>query len=216
MDELYRAPKADLLDPSKFESPSYNPWLSIWLQPRATMRFVLRTKSIYWAWFLLLITCIPSVLWGLERRDIPLNYAVVAIVGVVFFILYFLLFTSIMYATRGWVKGGGNWRGLFIAVGWSSVPFMWGILIDLPYWVLYSGTVTLDEALSESIFYGLDGLTSVISVWGTATLIFCVAEVHKISFWKSLLHTLLSTIFALIPVGGLAYWLFFQYFMFAA
>ncbi|MFJ7667098.1 YIP1 family protein [Lysinibacillus sp. NPDC097195] len=175
------------------ERPQVNPFLSTWMHPKQTARYMIDAKSIGYAILVMSIGYIGSLLSGLIDSNFLLDVSpwiivlfcvilapIAAIVGTAFSSLIIWLFGKLF-------KGTATYSNLFKALSLTAVPF----IVVIPFYVIW--LFTSPESLMDTNFIGsapwifwLSLLaTAVTSVWSFVTTVAVVAEAHQISNWKA-------------------------------
>jgi hypothetical protein len=186
-----------------------NPWFSIWLRPRVTMRQILDTdprRNVH------LLAVLSGIVAGLGlpleheiAKAIPMGMAVLALVGVVVGALVSLVGLYVggfMVALTGrWLGGRGNGVAIRSALAWSSIPSIWGGLLLLPRYVLVAGKPNpLDSAgmpgnLPALFLVAVLGIIQcTIAVWQLVIMLKCIGEAHGFSAWHALGAALLAAL----------------------
>lgn len=186
------------------------PWLSMWTQPRATMRRILDTssrKNILWlAIFIGALNLYGRALsngfgelfgfWGTWLTVVLLS----PIAGAFAVMIPSLLFTWI----GKWFKGAGTYKDIETAVIWSSVPYLWTVLLIPLDFILY-GTGLFDPNTTTiswedgPLLFLLDWLNAALYeiavIWAFVTQIICVSVAHRFSLWKGLAIVIIPSLF---------------------
>lgn len=175
------------------ERPKVNPFLSTWMHPKQTARYMIDAKSIGYAILIMSIGYIGSLLSGLIDSNFLLDVSpwiivlfcvilapIAAIVGTAFSSLILWLFGKLF-------KGTATYSELFKALSLTAVPF----IAVIPFYVIW--LFTSPESLMDMNFIGSAPwifwlsllVTAVTSVWSFVTTVAVVAEAHQISNWKA-------------------------------
>ena len=175
------------------ERPKVNPFLSTWMHPKQTARYMINAKSIGYAIFVMFIGYIGSLLTGLIDSNFLLDVSpwiimlicvilapIAAIVGTAFSSLIFWLFGKLF-------KGTATYSQMFKAFSLTAVPF----IAVIPFYVIW--LFTSPESLMDTNFIGSAPwifwptliVTAVTTIWSFVTSVAVVAEAHQISNWKA-------------------------------
>lgn len=164
-----------------------NPWLSMWIHPRKTMRYILdhypkrwihtlaiagafthvaSSANFYWEtwWASLLFWLFLSVLAGLIT-------------------LY--VFGGLIKWTGNWLKGKGRFQDVLSAIAWAQIPVIYFFIIDQAILVAMGG-------VSSNLLYA--SLRFVFAIWGFVVFLCCLQEAQNFSFFRSLINYVLSII----------------------
>ena len=190
-----------------------NPWFSIWVQPRATMRQILDRDPRRMVHLLALAA---GALGGLEAHvpapasemmPLPAIVTMKLILGALGALLFLYLFGFLIRLTGGWLHGTGEFVAVRSALAWSMIPNIWAGLLLLPL-LVYMGAEALNfdpvEAIQEPggavLLVPLTLLTMVIAIWSIVITIKCVAEAHRFSAWNGFGAALLSIFIVSVPI----------------
>jgi len=175
------------------ERPKVNPFLSTWMHPKQTARYMIDVKSIGYAILIMSIGYIGSLLSGLIDSNFLLDVSpwiivlfcvilapIAAILGTAFSSLIVWLFGKLF-------KGTATYSELFKALSLTAIPF----IAVIPFYVIW--LFTSPESLMDTNFIGTAPwifwltlfVTAVTSVWSFVTTVAVVAEAHQISNWKA-------------------------------
>jgi len=205
-------PSPPFLPPAGRAGPR-NPWLSIWVRPRATMRHILDGDPRRRVVLLMLLSGACDALRSRSpemAEELPLSVLVAvkiaggALAGLV--VLY--LGGFLLRVTGRWLEGRGDGVALRAALAWSNVTSIGAFLLWLPLLAVFGGgAFTLDPAdlqgdLPALAFVMLIGfLLAATGGWGFIVCLKCVAEAHRFSAWRALGAVILSVLLALAPLA---------------
>ncbi|MFD1427927.1 hypothetical protein JOD24_002247 [Kroppenstedtia sanguinis] len=182
------------------------PWISIWLHTRETIRESLRETSR-------LTKIILIVLFGMvlgydiaSLQDLGDKYSLGWILwgspltGIFNAWIYWLVISWLAYwIGRRLFQGEGDWEETRTAVAWASVPFIAKWILWIPQWFLFGAdnftrsTPLLDTSVGWSVGFWLFGLLDLIlTLWYFVVLSKSIGEVHGISSVQGLGIVLLS------------------------
>lgn len=178
---------------SQEERPRLNPFLSAWLHPKQTTRYMINEKSIGFAILILSIGYIGSLMSGLIDSELfpDLSPWILALLCIIFAPIVGIIGTAIS-ALVAWLfgklfKGTGTYSDLFKGLSLTAVPFI--VLIPLYIiWLITSPDSLLDPNFSGSlpwIFWPTVLATIVVSIWSFVISVGAVAEAHQISNWMA-------------------------------
>lgn len=193
-----------------------NPYLSVWLQPRRTTRYVIENKSLLYTTIIISIGFIGLLLSLLVDSEL---YPTLPIWGIILLVIVlspiFALLLNALYALELWLigklfKGIGTFKDIFKAMSLLYILYVFMIPFYV-LWLLLEPTSLFFEYDDGKFFLPIIDivLNTILSIWCFVISIPIVSEVHKISNWKSffslvlsglLLILLLSPIFIIIVV----------------
>jgi len=198
-----------------------NPWLSVWTQPRQTVRSIVNTDPKYGFVALSAIYGFPMALnlaqnFSLGGR-VPLWSILIGslIVCIILGMIGISISTWLLHVTGRWIGGKGNYQTIRTAVAWSNVP---NIVTTLMWVVLFGvfGGLVFSKQFTEMQFVGFQAgivfiiflIQAVISVWGFVILLQGLSEVQQFSLWKALLNVLIPFVIV-VGIFWLAGWALF-------
>lgn len=191
-----------------FAAPRPNPWLTIWSDPRATIRHLLSTEPDHMVFPLAALTGVAQVLdraIGSGMGDFASMMAVVITVLIFGSILgiIFLFITSWLIAwTGGWIGGRAGSEEVQTAYAWASVPAVAGLVLWTPAMVVFGPELfTTDTPRMEAnpalalllILFAFSQIT--LKVYALVLLCGGVAEVQGFSSaWKGFGNVVLASV----------------------
>lgn len=188
------------------ERSKVNPFLSTWMHPKQTARYMIDAKSIGYAILIMSIAYIGAMLTGLIDSDFLLNVSpwiivlfcvilapISAIIGTAFSTLIFWLVGKLF-------KGSATFSEMFKGLSLAGVPFIALIPFYL-IWLFTSPESLMDANYMESapwIFWPSILMTAVTSIWSIVITVGVVAEAHRFSNWKAFFTVLIPSIVGVI------------------
>jgi len=181
-----------------------NPWLSIWTEPRRTIRSIINTNPKFGFVILSAIYGLPMALNLAQNFSMAAMIPAWAIVLGALIICVFLgmigisISTWLLQTAGRWIGGKGSFQTIRAAVTWSNVPNIVTVLMWVILLVVFGGSV-FNRQFSDTQFIGYQAgivfliflIQSVISIWGFIILLQGLAEVQGFSVWKALLNVLI-------------------------
>ncbi len=192
---------------------SVNPWIDIWLKPRATIRAIVNFDPKYRFILLSAIYGLPMALNFAQNasliESIPLWAILLACLVVCPFIgaLGITICSLLLTWTGRWVGGKGKYDGIRAAVTWSNVPNVVTIALWVVLVVVF-GNQVFSHGFAESLFVGYQAgvvfvvflVESIISIWGFIILLKALGEVQGFSAWKALLNVIIPLVLVIAAI----------------
>ena len=193
---------------------SITPFLTIWTEPRATIRRIVETNPTRNVIALAAIgpavgalanqwskaldeNANLSVLWPIE---VVFAVAFAAVLGVV------SLFISgaILRWSGGLLGGVASRVEVRAALAWTQVPAIAAEIILLLA-VLQGIAIPHPTAATmlqiDPAFYKVGIVEGVLAIWGSIVGVYCLAEVHRFSAWRAFCSTLIPALIAMVTIG---------------
>lgn len=193
-----------------------NPWFSLWVMPRATMRQILDTNP---SRFVHLLAILAGMVAAMRSHlpnppftfDLGVLVTVKAIVGALAGLFGLYLSSILIWMTGRWLSGKGDFIAVRAAVSWSNVIPIWSAMLWLPL-IAYLGTeafnldpeTLLTEPSGLLLVIPLWLMEFVVFVWGLVVFMKCVGEAHGFSAWHSFGALLIACLIFAIPIVILA------------
>lgn len=193
------------------------PFLSIWIQPRRTIRRIVDSNPGKYVVVLAMLAGIEQVLGRAAWRSLGDYLSLAAILGISFifgpiFGVISLYIGGVLYRWSGsWIGGRASSEEVRAAMAWSSIP----TICTLPLWILEllifgeelftSSTPRIDaNPFLFIILLPLAVIELILSVWAFVLLLQSLGEVHQFSAWKALASLILGTLVIVVPLLCLA------------
>lgn len=181
-----------------------NPWLSIWTEPRQTVRSIVKTDPKFGFVILSAIYGLPMALNLAQNFSLGVKVPLWAIligsliVCTLLGMIGISISTWLLHVTGRWIGGRGTFQTVRTAVVWSNVPNVVTILMWIVLLCTFGGAV-FNKQFSETPFVGYQAgivfivflIQAVVSVWGFIILLQGLGEVQGFSAWKALLNVLI-------------------------
>jgi hypothetical protein len=213
----YQPPQASLEHQAPPDDPGVhlNPWTSMWLQPRATIRQIIREdpeKS------LILLAGLAGISNAWDRASsnslgdqFPFLGVIAfgVIVGFLAGLLSLYIGAALIRWTGEWFGGHGTVENLRAAVAWAKVPTLW----IFPLWLIEiavirqelftTATPRMDANPSLAyMLFGLGVIEIIAVVWGFVLMVKTVGEVQGFSAWKALGNLVVAVLIPVLLIVG--------------
>lgn len=184
-----------------------NPWWSMWVKPKATIRAIVDTNNRYGFISLCFLYGLIQTIHGAQVASLGANLPVwgIVLLSLVFAIpigfICFNLSTLVIYFIGKLLRGQGSYYEVRAAVSWPSVTAIFslifiGILIltfqEVFFYRNFSEIIPEDWRVFLVIFFIL--AEAILGVWKFVMFIMALSEVQKFSGWMSLLNVILPGI----------------------
>lgn len=189
-----------------------NPWKTMWLKPRETIREIIKHDPRH---LVIILAALLGISRIIDRAGLYLpaflitspflTLFVVLVIGSVAGIVIVYVNAAFLEFTGKFIGGQGTSKNLRAATVWSNVPNFW----VLPFEVLTTAVLPLLVKNPTAIVvpYALVLIAGIVtSIWSFVLYLHSIGEVHRFSAWKALAALILSVIalLAVILVVALA------------
>ena len=190
-----------------------NPWLDIWLEPRATIRAIVNYNPKYRFILLSTIYGLPMALNFAQSssliESLPLWAILVAALVISPFIgaLGSTVSSLLLTWTGKWIGGKSNYDRVRSAVAWSNVPNTVTLILWVVLMVVF-GNQVFSRGFSDTAFMGYEAgvvfivflVESIVSIWGFIILLKTLGEVQGFSAWKALLNVVIPLVIVVAAI----------------
>ncbi|OGN64164.1 MAG: hypothetical protein A3E80_06005 [Chlamydiae bacterium RIFCSPHIGHO2_12_FULL_49_9] len=176
-----------------------NPWLSMWSQPRSTIRAIVHINPSYGVIYLASMYALQgflyfSNLWS-AGLSLPL-YAIVLsalVLSPLVGMAWIYMDAFVLGLTGRWLGGDAMPSHLRSVLAWSKIPFS----INLLMWFILLGTNSeaafiLDGGEPSSLF--INFITFVVSIWSFVLLTQSLREIQGFSISRSIANIALTKV----------------------
>ncbi|MFI8709594.1 Yip1 family protein [Bacillus sp. NPDC077411] len=198
---------------NQFKS-TLNPWFSIWIKPRDTMKeiFISNPKNVF------LLILLGSFVHALDQASLrnmadsisspSLLFPIIILGTFIGSLIYYFLLPALLNWVARKLGGQGNFEKTRYATAYSFIPSIYSlILVWVPSFFLFgienftSETPEMDSSITLIILFGIFALIDfVIGIWTIIISLKCLGEAHQFSAWKALLTTILSFMIIILPL----------------
>lgn len=172
-----------------------NPWISMWNQPRSTIRAIAYNRPTYGIYYLAIIYALQGFFfyanwWSLGvRTHYPFYLTLGIIVSPIIGIIWLYLMGEFFYLSGRLLHGTATRRQIRAIVAWSALPFT----ITLAMWVLLlfwspEHVFIQDSGPHSSIFVNF--ITLIAKVWSFVLLLESLREIQHFSVRKAALNVI--------------------------
>ncbi|ARF13820.1 Yip1 family protein [Sporosarcina ureae] len=175
------------------------PLISIWTQPKQTIRYVLEYKTWSYSFFILFLTSVSVGMTSFTETDFlpDLSLPVIILLSIVSsFIgtIISLFISSALYTWVGkWLGGKGNFKDMVQMSPIASIPMIWMMPINLLLVIIFGKNLFVDmmNNADADVFGTLSTtlmitnfLTFSLGIFSTVILSKGIGIVHQFSSWR--------------------------------
>lgn len=207
----------DSFPPASFhnatDNAELNPWFSIWMRPRETMRQILNTDPERQVLVLAAISGIGQTLNKASQRnlgdaiDVPVILFLALILGSIGGIIQLYISGALISWTGKWIEGQADSLQVRAALAWSSIPGIWLMLFWIPELALFGEEMFTEEmpvmesnSLLSNAFIALGLVSTIGAVWSIVVMLKCLAEAQGFNAWKALANIILAFCVVFLPL----------------
>ncbi len=173
-----------------------NPWLTMWTQPRATMRWILDNEPDRWVHLLMMtggvIGALTRASWKNAGDEMSLGavLGVYSVVGVIGGLITLYAGGWLLTQAGQWLGGEGSFGDVRSALAWSQVPAVWGVSLLIINLALFGEQMYTSHAPAIEANQHLAAVLAVVeiaaAVWGFVIWVKCLGEAMGVSDWLAL------------------------------
>lgn len=194
-----------------------NPWLSIWLHPRKTIRYIVESDVKQYVILLAVLSGISESLARASEKSLGDKISITTILalsligGAVGGIITLYVSGALLKWTGKWLGGKGTGEEIRAAVAWGSVPEVVALFLTILEIFVFGkemftqNTPNIDSSMFLAVVLLIFGMLElVLAIWCIFTYLKCLGEVQGFSAWKALGNTILAGLVILVPIVVLA------------
>ena len=195
------------------ETTLLNPWFSMWLHPRRTIRQIVETNPERLVLLLATVGGIVEALINASSDSKGENMSLQAILltaligGPLMGVIGLWLGGALLRWTGGWIGGQADSRRIRATLAWANVPLVWSLLLWIPALLLFgaelfaTATPILDASTMLSGLYMVFSFgIGIVSIWAFVVFLHALGEVQGFSAWKALGNSILAGLAVLVPL----------------
>jgi hypothetical protein len=178
-------------------------FFDVWIHPRKVIQLILENEPGYFVWpmvltFSFLEAFHPSKLLSVSKYlSFPLSLFGDVVIGWLFGILVFLIYSRVVLVIGKWSGGKGTYLEVKTACAWAYPPLFVGLIFEFLRKIsnlkmVFQGNMDLKDFFSAPMsdwHYVLTGISFLLAFWCLSLTVINVAQAHKISIWKSVFAT---------------------------
>jgi hypothetical protein len=190
-----------------------NPWVSIWVRPRDTIRKIIDFDPGYRFALLSGIYGFPLLLQISQNfslgQSIPIFIIILIALCLSVFVgmLVISIESALLLWTGRWLGGVASYKEIRAAVAWSNVPN----IVTIATWIIFLaifGQQAFFYEFPEGVFTGslysilflLSLIQLIISIWSLIIFLQALGEVQGFSAWKALLNAIIPFVIVVLAI----------------
>lgn len=179
------------------DSFTTSPWISIWTQPRQTIRAVIARNPGYHFFYLATLYGLQNVLFYATYYSIGLtfHFAIVLLLALVLSpligIVWFYFYGWLLHCTGRWLKGEAHFSHVLAALVWSKVPLVINVLMWFILLAFTSEGMFIQYVSAPSIFF-INAIILITAIWSLLILAQGIREVQNFSVWRTIGNLVIS------------------------
>ena len=185
-----------------------NPFLSVWLHPKQTARYVIEHKTMVYVLVILVLGYIGSGFSAfMDTKLYPeLSYIWILLIVIIFAPIFgtiiMFIMSGIVFLVGKLLKGTGSFWDVFKAASLSCIPTIFSGPLYL-LWMFASPESFFYPDESSTVALILSIFIVIIGIWSSVILIAAVAEAHQFSIIRSITTLIIPAILLFISIVGL-------------
>ena len=195
-----------------------NPWLSMWVRPRATIQAIGECNVRFRYLTLCFFYGFPLMLQLAQSMALGISYSFFGILLGCLFLAPFLgmlglsVSAALLYIVGRWLGGKASFLSVRSAIAWSNVTNIVTTLLWIPLLVMFSSILFTDAFISAPFTTLESGFVTalfigqlVLSLWSLFLLIQSLAQVQNFSSWRSFANIFVSFVMSLVILWGVGF-----------
>ncbi len=184
---------------------TFNPWKTIWTEPRATIASIVAENPNRSLWclaaiygFSSLLNTFQSIMLGINLR-LPAIFLLALVLAPFWGYIAFSIWSWVVCFTGKWLKGTGSFQAVRAAYAWSCAP----LIANIPLWFILAAIFGQQLFTNFSENYLLtDGQVTVLfailiiriaaAIWSIVIYLNALAQVQQFSILRSIGNVLIA------------------------
>lgn len=181
-----------------------NPFLSVWLNTRNTVRYVIEEKSMVYVFLLILLAGVTSTFvsmyQGADDIMIPFGILIVgsSIISPIAVAIGIAIMSGLYLLVGKLFKGTGTYIELFKAVATSMIPQIWLLPLFIILTIVSPDSFfgSTEPASNGALFFMAFSaiILAIVTVWGIVIQSKAIGEAHRMSSWKGFFTLLIPSV----------------------
>lgn len=185
------------------------PWFSIWVRPKETVRYICETNVNLYIWYIYALAGFSTTLFYVTRYqiDVWLKLLLSLVLAIPVGFIAVAISSCLVYWSGKLIKGSASYSEIRTAILWSYIPK----LVSLVLFFLFASVYGFDfvQVLEQNPvgtpvnlwIWSYSIIEGALAIWTLVILLLGISEVQKFSVWMALLNLLIPAI--IIIVGSL-------------
>lgn len=186
-----------------------NPWITIWTEPRATVRKMVATNPKRGFWLLATLYALALSFstanfysWGLSHSFSAIFFPLV-VVSPITGAVWLSFQAWILRLTGKLFKGHAPIQSVRAALTWSRTPYLLELLMWVVLMILHAETVFIQHAIGAAAAF-IVLISLIVNVWSLVLLVQLIREVQGFSLSRAISNVLVAWGFSFIIVTIIA------------
>lgn len=193
-----------------------NPWKSMWVRPRETIRMIIAENPKRSLWILSFIYGLTSLFNGFQSFPLAIRFGMMPIL--IFSIIlapfwgyaFFSIWSYVIVWVGRFLKGQANFESARAAYAWSSVP----LIGNIPLWlllILFYSDFFFFGAQEKMLMPGAVALLFLIllgklvfAIWSIVLYLQSLSEVQQFSIMRAIGNVVLASL--IMVIGAAILW----------
>jgi hypothetical protein len=191
-----------------------NPWITMWIKPRATIQQIVDTNPERKVHLLAAAAGFSQYLDRASEKGMgdiwewPMIFMIAMIVGPIGGMIFLYIGGALIRWTGNWVGGQASSQDIRAAIAWSSVPIIWALILWIPELVLFGQDLFTTEGPRIDadpslvfILFGFGAIHIIVAIWSIVVFLKCLGQVQGFSAWKALGNAILTGLIIFVPIA---------------
>lgn len=195
-----------------------NPWFSVWLSPRLTIRRLLDGPPRHREHIFATLFAVVDVLgvavwrnWG-DKYELSTIFLIAFGFAPIRMVFYLYVYPPLISVTGRLLGGRGRVADIRIATAWSFLPMLWLALLWIPELALFGGELfksefTVDTGWMTAALYAFMLLEIVGLVWFIIVFVSALAEAQRFAWWRAVVNIAFAAALFVLPIYFGVTWL---------
>lgn len=201
------------------QQTSFNPYKSIWLQPRSTIQHIVDTNPTYLVLALAALAGVSGALsiasaegWGYDMLLLWVFLIIVAITPLVSILALYLMSALTRWTGKS-LGGTATQEQIRAAFAWSYIPVIACTALYIPLFMLYGSDLfnyqhtafpdpfSMAPVQSGAAISIVALVEVILNIWSFVISLHCLGQVQGFSAWRALGNQALTLLVVFVPLA---------------
>ncbi len=201
------------IDTTTAQTQRLNPWLSMWVKPRATIQQVIETDPTRWVLLLVALNGVFDVFDRAMAKNMgnQLDWTSILLLAIItgplFGVIGLYLFGWLIGWTGRWIGGKGTHENIRAAIAWATIPTIWALALWTPMLGIFGQDMFVSPTNLSSndpnLLYNfwIFGIVLFFAEITSFIILFqALGQVQGFSAWRAFGNVVLAGLIAFIPL----------------
>lgn len=174
------------------ETEKLNPWRTIWMHPKKTMRHILDHYPTRFIHIFAITGAFTRVVsFALNWYTWWITFLIWICLSIFTGLFFLYVFGGLLKWTGGWLQGQGSFQDIRASLAWSQIPVLVFFIFEIAILAIVRGD-------GGNLFYATT--LFILGIWAAIIFLCCLAESQRFSFFKALINYIMASVILIAAI----------------